>query len=248
MESWFISDIHLKDMKERNGEILLRFLHSLADKDPAQTQLFMLGDIFDLWVAGHQVFVKKFQAMVDAIRVLREKGMKVTYIEGNHDVHVDHFWQKQLGVEVFVEAQYRQINGVTLRLEHGDLINLEDTVYLRYRALLRAPWLEPLGHIVPGRFWDELGNYAARKSRGRKKDYHIVNEERLKNMIRTHAQRVYREKPFDVIISGHMHVFDDYQFQEGERPVRSINLGSWYGEVRALKMSDQEFSWVSLEN
>ena len=35
MEAWFISDIHLKDMKERNGEILLRFLHSLADKDPA---------------------------------------------------------------------------------------------------------------------------------------------------------------------------------------------------------------------
>lgn len=246
MEAWFISDIHLKTMKERNGEILLRFLHSLSEKDPAQTQLFLLGDIFDLWVSDHSVFVKKFQALVDAVRVLREKGMKVTYIEGNHDMHIDTFWQKKLGVEVYVEAQYQNINGLTVRFEHGDLINLEDKTYLRYRSIIRNPWVEPLGHIIPGRFWDELGNYAARKSRGRKKDYHIRHEARLKDMIRTHAQRAFHEKPFDVIITGHMHVFDDHQFQEGKQQVRSFNLGSWYGDVKALRLSGTQFEWVPL--
>jgi UDP-2,3-diacylglucosamine hydrolase len=247
LEAWFISDIHLKTMQERNSEILLRFLHSLRRQDPHSTHLFLLGDIFDMWVGAHDVFVKKFQPLVDAIAELRSAGMRVTYIEGNHDVHVDHFWQKKLGVEVFVEAQFYDLNGVIVRIEHGDLINLEDKAYLRYRSILRNPWIEPLGHIIPGKFWDAVGNYAARKSRARGQKYRPPNEEKLKGLIRAHAHRVYEKKPFDVIISGHMHVWDDYEFQVGIRKSRSINLGSWYGaEVKALKMTGRTFEWVTL--
>lgn len=234
-------------MQERNSDILLRFLHSLREKNPQEIHLFLLGDIFDLWVGGSNIFVKKFQPLVDAIRDLKNAGARITYIEGNHDVHIDSFWKKKLGVEVFVEAQFYNINGLEIRVEHGDLINLDDHTYLKYRSFIRRPWVKPLSWIVPGKFWDEVGNYAARKSRKRSHVYRVRNEEKLSQMIRAHAERVYSEHPYDVIISGHMHVYDDYQFHVGDKTARSINLGSWYGpEVKVLKLSKQSLEWVQI--
>lgn len=234
-------------MQERNSDILLRFLRSLRAKNPAEIHLFLLGDIFDLWIGGHEVFVKKFQPVVDAIRDLVSAGARVTYIEGNHDVHIGSFWAKKLGVEVGVEAQYYEINGLVVRVEHGDLINLDDKAYLRYRSVIRHPLVEPLGHLIPGRVWEEIGNYASRKSRARSQVYRISNEDNLIQMIRRHAHRVYDEKAFDLIVSGHMHVFDDYKFQVGIRDVRSVNLGSWYGdEVKVLRLSGTQTEWVVL--
>ena len=89
MEAWFISDIHLKTAEERNGKILLRFLRSLLAGNPQQVHLFMLGDIFDLWVGGHTYFAKKFEPLMQALGDLRKAGARITFIEGNHDVHVE---------------------------------------------------------------------------------------------------------------------------------------------------------------
>ncbi len=247
MEAWFISDIHIKTMQERNSEILLRFLHSLAEKNPKDIHLFFLGDIFDLWVGSHSVFVRKFQPLVDAIQSLKDSGAKITYIEGNHDVHIDEFWTKEIGIEVFVDPQYYNLNGLIVRVEHGDLINLEDRAYLRYRSVIRHPAIEAIGHAIPGEIWEQIGSYAAKKSRVRSQEYRSLNESKLVEMIRAHAPRAYLEKPFDVIVSGHMHVIDDYELVVGGRKIRSINLGSWYGQdVRGLKMSGQSFEWVTL--
>lgn len=235
-------------MQERNSDILLRFLHSLRQKNPQDVHLFLLGDIFDLWVGGSNIFVKKFQPLVDAIRDLKNAGARITYIEGNHDVHIKSFWQKKLGVEVFVEAQFYEINGLKIRVEHGDLINLEDETYLRYRSIIRETWVKHLSWLVPGKVWDEIGNYAARKSRARSGVYRSQNEEKLTHMIRNHAARVYSEYPYDAIITGHMHVYDDYEFTVGSQKARSINLGSWYGPtVKVLRLSGQQLDWVEIK-
>lgn len=247
MEAWFISDIHIKTMQERNSQILLRFLHSLAEKNPKDIHLFLLGDIFDLWVGGHSFFIRKFRPLVDALQSLKESGAMITYIEGNHDVHIDKFWTKELGIEVFVNAQYYNLNGLTVRVEHGDLINLEDKAYLRYRSVVRHPVVEAIGHVIPGEIWEQIGSYAAKKSRVRSQEYRSLHESKLIEMIRAHAPRAYLEKSFDVIVSGHMHVFDDCELEVDGRKIRSLNLGSWYGqEVRVLKMSGQVLQWVTL--
>lgn len=247
MEAWFISDIHLKTAEERNGKILLRFLRSLLQGNPQQVHLFLLGDIFDLWVGPHSYFGKKFQPLMDALADLKKQGARITYIEGNHDVHVEGYFEKKLGVEVFVEAQHYLLDGVRVRLEHGDLINLNDIKYLKYRSIIRNPYIKPLGNIIPGAFWAYVGNRASKKSRARTSDYANRNTDQLVQMIREHAVKVYAEKPFDVIISGHMHVFDDHQIQIQGNSVRSINLGSWFEpKVKVFRLKDGVGDWVYL--
>ncbi|WP_413612574.1 UDP-2,3-diacylglucosamine diphosphatase [Bdellovibrio sp. HCB-110] len=249
MEAWFLSDIHLKTAEERNGKILLRFLRSLREKNPQDVHLFLLGDIFDLWVGGHTYFARKFQPLMDALRDLKQAGARITYIEGNHDVHVEGFFQKKLGIEVFVEAQYYLIEGLRVRLEHGDLINRNDEKYLKYRSIIRNPFIKPLGNILPGQFWDHIGNKASKKSRARSGHYRVSNEGPLIEMIRSHATKAYHEKPFDMIISGHMHVFDDHIVEVDGHKVRSINLGSWFEEkVKVFCIRHGHGEWVYINS
>lgn len=248
MEAWFLSDIHLKTAEERNGKILLRFLHSLLERNPKEIHLFLLGDIFDLWIGGHSYFVEKFKPLIDALRMLKKEGARITYIEGNHDVHIESFFQQQLGADVFVEAQYFNIDGCRVRCEHGDLINIQDKAYLRYRSVIRHPVVKPFGTtLLPGRFWSYVGNKMSQKSRLRSGHYRVSNEDQLVEMIRGHIEKAYKEQPFDFIISGHMHVFDDHVVEIEGRKVRSVNLGSWFEEsVRVFCIRKGQGEWIHL--
>lgn len=244
MSTFFISDLHIKDINERNGIILLRFLNFLAEqKNPEKNQLFLLGDIFDLWISGHSAFSRKYQPIVEACQKLKALGTRVIYFEGNHDVHIDEFWTRKLGIEVYVEARYFEIDGSTFRLEHGDLINQNDRTYLKYRGIIRNPWVEQVGHIIPGEFWDWVGLRASKKSRHSSSKYRKDRMHELVTMVREHAKKVYHERPFDFIITGHMHVFDDYEFAIHQSSARSINLGSWLEAPNALEVSNGKIIW-----
>lgn len=246
MKSWFVSDIHLRDVNERNSIILLRFLRSLQE-DPQVTHLFFLGDIFDLWVGDSDVFQKKFQALVDVIVEIKRRGVQVIYFEGNHDVHVKGFWEKKFSIPVWTDAKYYQLGKWKVRLEHGDLINPDDQKYLMYRSFVRQPRLEKLAYLLPGRLLDEVGIAASKLSRKKSSVKRRDSEGRLRQMIRTYAQTKVEQESYDLMITGHMHVRDTFEFDvDGHKKV-SINLGSWFEEPMALCLTEAGFSWQELK-
>ncbi len=245
MISWFISDIHLKDINERNGNTLLRFLFFL-NENPSQHRLFMLGDIFDFWLSDGKAFRDHYQQLIDQIATLKAGGGEVHYFEGNHDFHVDVFWTKHLSIPVYENDAFFKIDHLAVRAEHGDFINPDDTAYLKYRATIRHKLIEPIGHFVPGWFWKWFGEKQSQNSRKKTGHYAVTNANRVINLIRTHAQRIYHEKPFDLIVTGHMHIFDDFEFSVGDRKVRSINLGTWLDLPRALRIENGQIQIVNL--
>lgn len=245
MIAYFLSDIHLKSVNERSGRDLLRFLTSmLQSRNEEETHLFLLGDIFDLWLSDHEVFVRKFLPVIEPIRDLRTQGVKIYFFEGNHDLHIHPYWESQLGVKVYTSAAMFKLGPWKVRCEHGDEINQEDKAYLRLRATLRNSYVEKVGHALPGVFWDKLGGFLSHQSRQYSSGYRIEKEKSLVEMIRSHAERVYDDDPFDFIVSGHMHVRDDYEFQRNEKKARSINLGSWFDEPKIFKLTDQGAEWI----
>lgn len=247
MTSWFVSDIHLKNINERNGNTLLRFLNYL-NQNPKQHQLFMLGDIFDFWLSDGAAFANHYKPLIDEIDKFKKAGGFVCYFEGNHDFHVDVFWTKKLNIPVYEDEAYFKIDGLDVRLEHGDFINPNDLNYLKYRALIRHPWIEPIGHIVPGFFWKWLGEKLSQKSRKRSSNYSQENTDRIRKLIRAHAHRVFDTKPFDLIVTGHMHVCDEYKFEVNGRQVKSINLGTWLEKPRALKLENGKTEVIELNS
>ncbi len=253
MEAYFLSDIHLKSVDERNGKTLLRFFNSLIEQKKAkekldEVHLFLLGDIFDWWLSDHQVFIDKFFPVIEPIQKLIKMGVKVYFFEGNHDLHIHPYWADQLGAQVFTDPQYFKLGKWNVRCEHGDLINLEDKNYLRMRALFRHPWVETLGHKLPGAMWEKIGLFLSHKSRKFSAAHREDKEKQIIQMIHHHAERAFQETAFDFIITGHMHVRDEYYFSIGKNKAGSINLGSWFEEIKVLKLTDGGPEWLTINS
>lgn len=244
MEAWFVSDIHLKSVNERNGIILLRFLHSLLEKKP--THLFLVGDIFDLWIGNHQFFVLKFAPIVNALTELKNRGVEVVYFEGNHDLHLAPLWQKTFAIPVYTEPKLFELGPWKVRIEHGDYINPDDKAYLRYRSVVRHFLMEKVAQAVPGALWEKIGTEASQWSRKRSSVERENKEQELRAMIRKHAETTAASENFDWLIAGHVHVRDEYEFTHQGKKVHSVNLGSWFKAPQAFKLTESRGEWIDL--
>lgn len=262
--AYFVSDLHLRSSEEPNAQIFLAFLERLhrdacggdrnsdgdndSDSSHAQgkpTHLFLVGDIFDLWIGDHEFFARRFAPIVSAIRRLVGIGISVHYFEGNHDLHLKSFWQKRVGASVHPDAAYFELAGKSVRVEHGDLINPNDKGYLFLRFLLRSAPLKALALNLPAAIVSAIGDRASRVSRGHTSNAKGLPQDEIRRLIRRHAEASFIEKPYDLLISGHVHVADDHIFMSASgRQVRSVNLGSWYEPPRAFVLSDMFVGFV----
>src|SRR3954468_461239 len=132
MKAYFLSDLHLKSMQERNSQTLLRFLRSVHEEQLSlnrkestvssndnilsvahpfkHNSIFLVGDIFDLWIGKHKYFVNKFRPIVDALRECEAAGVEIHYFEGNHDLYLKQFW-KELGIFTHEDALLVELDG-----------------------------------------------------------------------------------------------------------------------------------------
>lgn len=102
----FISDVHMGARRRpgryeydwldyNEGVTFVKFLKHIGDIEDGATGVVLLGDILDNWICPHDErppsFGDIFAAhadVVDAIGELLNKGMSVTFVEGNHDMHI----------------------------------------------------------------------------------------------------------------------------------------------------------------
>jgi UDP-2,3-diacylglucosamine hydrolase len=242
-ESAFISDLHIQSEDERNGEILLRFFCQCLESHSLKN-LFLLGDIFDVWVGKHKIFEKRFANTLSLIDEMVRKGIRLHYFEGNHDLHLYKAFREDLGVILYRDIAYVELNGIKFRLEHGDFINQNDQAYLNWRETARALPLTMLSYYLPGKAWDLFAQNYSKNSRKKNDSYQADNAEELREMIRTYAQNESKSHDFDVVVTGHMHIRDDFSFTDEKGKVRrSINLGSWLDKPGFLSLVENELSF-----
>ena len=144
------------------------------------------------------------------------------------------------------DPAFFNLGSFKVRVEHGDYINPNDTTYLRYREFVRTKPLETLAYQVSGRFWNGLGQLASALSRRKSEGRRISNVENFRQMIRDYAVECRRKTVFDFIITGHMHIRDEYEFKTNGGLATSINLGSWYDRPKALVLDDVKHQWLDL--
>jgi UDP-2,3-diacylglucosamine hydrolase len=233
----FVSDLHLAAPEDARSVLFLDFLASLEGGRNA-SHLFLLGDVFDLWLGEHRCFVERWRGIVGEIERLVREGVAVHYFEGNHDLYLGDFWAERLGVHVHPGPWYGELAGWTVRLEHGDQMDPEDRGYLFLRWFLRTPAVSGLVRRLPGRVVAGIGERASATSRAYTSETKTLSSERARRTIRAHAERACAERPFDLIVSGHVHVRDDQMLEHAGRRFRSINLGSWLDRPCCLVLDE----------
>jgi len=248
----FVSDLHLIGPDDSKTRLFTKFLTELysdvrervtTSETSQKMQLFLVGDIFDLWVGDHDYFSKRFANVVEAIRSLVKSDVEVHYFEGNHDLHLTKFWQDQIGAHVHQESGVFKIGALTVRIEHGDLINPDDHGYFFLRGFLRSKLMTFLSMNLPAVAVKAIGERASHASRGYTSNAKGKSAEEIRQLIRAHAEEQSQKEIFDLIITGHVHVTDDFTFKVDDRNVRSINLGSWYEPPKALVIDESGIQW-----
>ncbi|MGH8173287.1 MAG: UDP-2,3-diacylglucosamine diphosphatase [Rhodanobacteraceae bacterium] len=114
--SVFVSDVHL-GMRDCQAGYLLDFLRSVNCE-----HLYLVGDIIDFenlekrpwWRAAHGAVLAEIFAMA-------ARGIRITYIPGNHDAVLRRFaGQRFGGVEIRLDAVHIAADGRRYRVSHGD--------------------------------------------------------------------------------------------------------------------------------
>lgn len=241
----FVSDVHLSDPKAPQWSSFLGFLKGLT-KDKL-TDLFLVGDIFDLWVADHNYFKIQYKIFIDELLRLKKSGIEIHFFEGNHDLYLKSFWQDQLGFKVYQGPTYFEINDLNVRVEHGDEMDPSDRGYIFLRAFLRMPFVKWFNIKMPEKLITKIGEKASAKSRAYTSKVKIINNEQAIDLIRVHAENAFMEMPFDVIVSGHVHVSDEYEFDVAGLKGKSFNLGSWFNDPKYLILKGNTPTLMSVD-
>lgn len=223
MATYFFSDIHLKPYKDPRMEGLVFRLREIADD---ADHIYFLGDIFEFWMGGQKIWLDRYRPFVEVIHELLNKGKKLSFFEGNHDIHVDKFYEK-IGVPVYTEPQLVDVAGKKVRLEHGDFFNPDDKGYIFLRKFLRSWPLRWASTTVPGEMVTFFADWGVKQSHkrtsveGRRPE--VIED--IKRRTRIYVEKCAREQVFDIMIMGHTHVAEDYEINVDGRRVRYVNLG-----------------------
>ena len=223
--AYFVSDLHIASPEDPKHTRFLGLLGSLNGEN--SSHLFLLGDIFDMWLGDHRYFIDRYQPLIDEIRRLRDDGVEVHYFEGNHDLHLGRYWAGQLGITVHAGPASIEVAGQSLRLEHGDQMDPDDRGYRFLRWFLRTPVMRFLIYNLPGKLAAGIGERASATSRSYTSETKVIAREDAIAKIRQHAAIAHRQQPFDLLVSGHVHIRDDHTMTDSSGSFRSVNLGTW---------------------
>ena len=98
-----ISDVHIKNADDcPRLDLFLKFLNS--NEVSQSNKIFLLGDIFDIFVGNHEEYIDYYSSIFSKLDELSKSGKSIYYIEGNHDFHL-----KQL-METFAKKNNLKTN------------------------------------------------------------------------------------------------------------------------------------------
>jgi UDP-2,3-diacylglucosamine hydrolase len=235
MRKVFISDAHLRNESDGNYRLLMDFLAGL----PGNTDtLFILGDLFEFWIGYPRVPFRHYLPMLEQLRSIHEKGVKIIYFEGNHDFHMGPFFEETLEARVLRGPALMEIDGKQVYLCHGDQVNRSDHGYRLLRFILHNRLTRAIIPLVPpfvAAYIAERMGRASRKNHGGRRikwDYQSI--------LREFAADRFREG-CDAVIVGHFHLPLMEQTSNGSARTL-LSLGDWISRFTYGEWSNGEFS------
>lgn len=224
MKLLVLSDLHIQDA---NDPLYSSLLHVLGSEAQPQDTVVLAGDVFDLFVGGKEVFLRRYSAFFEMLKALVRRGVQVHYIEGNHDFLLKRVF-KEAGVPLHEASVELKLEDRSIYVAHGDLVDRSDWLYLFSRAFYRSWFFRLFVRLAPGRFIDWLGKTLSRQSRNRKPllpaELPIERRERLRKVYRSFAAERIAEG-FDFVVLGHCHDLDEMEFQVAGRRGHYANMG-----------------------
>lgn len=228
MKAIFISDAHLRSPQDANYRRLLEFLDQQQDLDG----LFLLGDIFELWIGYEHLVFSAYIPLLERLRRFFEQGTKLYFAEGNHDFLLGSYFSDTLKCQIIPDQQIIPWDGQNLLICHGDLIH-PSASYKRLRTFWRGWLARRLMRVLhPDLIW-KFGIWLSDKSL---KNRPVNKQYDPSSWLRDYCDQ--QTEDYDMMICGHFH----YPVSlTGQQP-QIIALGDWQTRGAYLLLEDGKIS------
>lgn len=220
MTTFFVSDVHLSESREKSTDAFLSFL----DKGTrGASALYILGDLFDLWLGDDDTrFPHLF--ILDALKRVTARGISVGVLHGNHDFLLGAGFEKRTGCRLLPDPYVVDLYGTSVLLSHGDILCTDDVAYQAYRSQVRDPEQQHLFLALPmkQRLLKAAVLQGTSKEAVQGKAQHImdVNKDAVEQMMLAHNVRH--------LVHGHTHRPGIHGVSLSGQTATRIVLGDWY--------------------
>ncbi len=220
-----LSDVHLS---EQAPDITRRFVDFLTTQTQTIENLFILGDLFEVWIGDDAPGTLGLQIAAE-LNALAKQGIDIYFMPGNRDFLIGPHYAQQAGMQLLEDPCTVQFNQKTILLAHGDAWCTDDIEYQKFRAHRLQPETQQAFLAMPV----EQRLAFAQNARDASQKHTANSAESIMDVNPDVVDHIFHTHGIDTIIHGHTHRPADHQHGNHHRMV----LGDWYSDNSWLEIN-----------
>ena len=204
-KAYFLADLHLGsacgDSQHEAERGAVRFLDSISEE---AGELFLLGDILDYWFEYKYVVPRGFVRFLGKLAELSDKGVKITWFIGNHDIWIFDYLPNELGIKVVDGMLETDVLGARFSMQHGDAIGGTKKFKL-LRKLFRNRFCQKLYAALHPRMTVGFAYGCSRRSRNKEITAGEQPAYLLEDIKKWCINRIAEGDKSEYFVFGHLH-------------------------------------------
>ncbi|MEP7312747.1 MAG: UDP-2,3-diacylglucosamine diphosphatase [Pseudomonadota bacterium] len=226
----FISDLHLDAAAPAAVEQFLRFLATEA----AQAQsLYILGDLFEVWVGDDDEEPAR-QRVCEALLRLTRGGVPCFVVRGNRDFLFGAGFEARTGCRLLPDPLLATFGAQRVFVSHGDVLCTDDHSYQELRSVVRDPEWQDHFLALPL----ATRRVVADAARAGSKAHTQAVQRAIMDVNPAAVITAFRVSGTRLMIHGHTHRPGIFQHEVDGEPAIRIVLGDWYDQGSVLVFRD----------
>lgn len=222
---YFSSDQHFGiPSLEESHKRERKFVKWLEMVEKDAEHIFLLGDFFDFWFEYKSVVPRGFTRVLGKLAQITDKGIPISFFVGNHDLWMDDYFEKEIGVKIYRKTQIFEFYGKKFFLGHGDGLGPKDIKFKLMKKVFINPLAKWLFARVHPNFAISIANYFSHRSKLANGDEYKIFMGKEKEWLVAYAERKLETLDIDYFLFGHRHLAMDIELSNG---ARYINTGEW---------------------